>query len=121
MIEREHAGELVLDGSANFFGTESDGPLQIRGNGSLAVYQDGIRFERWIPPRTIWIPRKAVHAIDSTRSHCDKTQFVRLLRIRYENERGEADSVAWRVADVDRWLDALREWGRGNPNVTIDT
>ena len=94
---------LLIEDGANSFGVESGGRWQIRGNGCLAATADEILFVMWWPRREVLIPRNAVTAVEPAKSHLGKTVGQPLLRVRFTNEEGRPDSVAWWVNDVSRW------------------
>jgi hypothetical protein len=104
------AGQPVLlrDSMANFFGLASLGPVQLRGNGSLALTRDTLGFMRAMskkPP--LMIPLSAIQKVETTRSHLGKTVGRPLLTVHFVNAAGEVDVVAWSVRDLDRWLGQL--------------
>ena len=94
---------LLLEDGANSFGVESKGRAQIRGNGCLAATLDEILFVMWFPRREVRIARSAVTAVERAKSHLGKTVGRPLLRVRFTNDEGRPDSVAWWVADVSEW------------------
>lgn len=99
---------LLRDSMANFFGLASLGPVQLRGNGSLALTSDTLGFMRALskkPP--LLIPRSAIQKVESTRSHLGKAVGRPLLTVHFVNAAGEVDVVAWFVRDLDRWLAQL--------------
>lgn len=99
---------LSIEDGANSFGVESGGAGQIRGNGCLAASADEILFIMWFPRREIRIPRANVTAVERARSHLGKRIGRDLLLVRFTNEKGAPDSVAWWVRDVERWERILR-------------
>ena len=98
---------LAIDGSANFFGLESKGRWQIRGNGCLAATAHEILFRMWIPRREVTIPRDRIIAVEHARSHLGKTVFRPILRIRFTRADGHRDAAAWWVRDLAAWDAAL--------------
>lgn len=94
---------LLMEDGANSFGVESRGRAQIRGNGCLAATADEILFLMWWPRREVRIPRRAVTGVERARSHLGKTVGHELLRVRFTNDEGRPDSIAWWVRDVSRW------------------
>lgn len=98
----------MADESANFFGVESRGKAQLRGNGHLAASPDEILFVMWLPRRELTISRHRVTAVERTRWHLGKSVGRELLRVRFTNDAGEGDSVAWLVRDLAAWESALR-------------
>jgi hypothetical protein len=101
-------GEIVaIDEMANCFGLKSKGMTQIRGNGCLAATKDELLFIMWLPRKEIRIPRPWITGIERAKSHLGKTVFRPLLRVRFTDELGRSDSVAWAVRDLPAWEAAL--------------
>jgi hypothetical protein len=106
---RARLGEpILLDGSANFFGVESRGAAQMRGNGCLGASADEVFFIMWLPRREFSIPRSRITAVERVRSHLGKRIGRDLLLVRFTNEEGKPDSIAWYVKDLSAWENALR-------------
>ena len=105
---RRVAGQLVggspllVDDFANFFGLESRGRFQIRGNGCLALGDAQLVFAMWLPRRQLVIKRDRIEAVDTVDSHLGKRIGRPLLHVTFNN-----DAAAWFVRDVDRWLATL--------------
>jgi hypothetical protein len=98
---------VLLDDRANSFGIESRGVTQIRGNGCLAATDDEILFVMWFPRRELRIPRERITAVEHATWHLGKSVARPLLRLRYINESGQDDSIAWFVRDLPAWETAL--------------
>ena len=99
----------LLDDSANFFGVESRGAGQIRGNGCLAATEDEVLFLMWLPRRQLRIPRDRITLIERTGSHLGKTVGRPLLLVRFTRDDGHADSAAWLVRDLAMWEAVLAD------------
>ncbi|MGM0575936.1 MAG: hypothetical protein ACQEXJ_09430 [Myxococcota bacterium] len=97
----------LRDDMANFFGLESWGLGQVRGNGCLAATDDEVLFVMWVPRRTIRVDRAFIEAVETPRSHLGKTKGPRLLRLRFRSPEGGEDSAAWLVRNLDRWVSLL--------------
>ncbi|MBJ8341163.1 hypothetical protein JGU71_19945 [Antrihabitans sp. YC3-6] len=95
------------DPLANFFGLESKGGAQVRGNGALVLTRTMVWFSRAGGSVPLEIPLAAVREVDAVKTHAGKSVGRRLLWIRFETDRG-FDSVAWFVRDVDDWITAIR-------------
>ncbi|HEX5712224.1 MAG TPA: hypothetical protein VFX85_02795 [Solirubrobacterales bacterium] len=106
---RKHLAGLAAlrEGDANSFGVESAGALQVRGNGTLALTEEELLFAQWVPNRLLRIPRPAILEVTTARAHLGKTMGRKLLKVVWTNERGERDSVALWVKDLDGWLAEL--------------
>lgn len=88
---------------ANFFGVESHGKMQIRGNGILLLTETDLVFGMFKPTRDFTIPLSKVEKIDLVQSHLGKSVFRPLLKVHFTNEKGHPDSVAWWVANPTEW------------------
>jgi hypothetical protein len=108
----------LLDDRANSFGVKSAGVTQIRGNGCLAATEEEVVFLMWLPRRWIRIPRDRITAVERVRTHLGKTIGASLLRLRYIDDSGKPDSIAWYVRDLPAWEAELGTPG-ADLNVTI--
>lgn len=95
--------------SANFFGRESLGRRQIRGNGVLALTNDMLYFEMWKPKKQLQIFLSSIEGIETPKSHLGKTKFKPLLKIVFRNEKEELDSAAWFVRDLQKWKEIIQK------------
>lgn len=97
----------LVDPAAEFLGLASAGRARIRGNGVLAAGDDEVLFTMWTPRHTLRIPRPAIVAIDTPRTHGGRARFRPLLRITYRDGNGRDERAAWRVSDLEAWLAEL--------------
>lgn len=97
----------LLDEGSNFFGLQSKGVRQIRGNGCLALSPDEILFVMWWPRRELRIARDRITGVERTKWHIGKTVGRNLLKVHFVNDAGAADSAAWYVSDLASWQAAL--------------
>ncbi len=102
-------GRRVLKTStgANFFGQESLGQKQVRGNGVLILTEEELYFEMWMPKREFQIPVSSIVDVETPKSHLHKTKLQPLLKVIFRNRENELDSFAWLVRDLSGWKDAL--------------
>ncbi|WP_067657750.1 hypothetical protein [Nocardia harenae] len=97
-------GEVLRsDPMANFFGWESKGGRQIRGNGALVLTGQRLWFRRAGAAEPLEIPLSAVTGVDIVRSHNGKSVRRDLLRVAVQG-----DSVAWWVREPAAWEGHLR-------------
>lgn len=89
---------------ANFFGLESLGRGQLRGNGLLMLTERDLIFNLYVPKKEFRIPLKSIIRTESSKSHLGKSIFRLLLKIVFINNKGEEDSIAWRVGDLESWI-----------------
>ncbi len=87
--------------NANFFGQESKGVMQMRGNGTLVLTGSEIYFARWIPLAEYTIPLAKIQSVETVNGFLGKTVFRPLLKVVYQNEAGKTDAIAWLVPDLD--------------------
>jgi hypothetical protein len=100
----------VIIPRANFFGQESKGRFQWRGNGTLVVTDQEVFFEKWLPRREVHIPLTSIQAVETPRRFLGKTLGSNpLLKITYRAEGKQTDAVAWffpEVASVQQLLES---------------
>ncbi|MEJ2294342.1 MAG: hypothetical protein P8Y23_06185 [Candidatus Lokiarchaeota archaeon] len=108
-IEEQFAGKNVLLTSrgANFFGQESKGVNQIRGNGVLILTDKELYFGMWTPKKDLKVPIVAIKDVENPKSFLNKSIFRRLLKITFENDISEIDTAAWYVKALDIWTREL--------------
>ena len=97
---------------ANFFGQESKGVTQLRGNGVMVITTSELYFQQLVTNREWHIPFGTMQAVETTKSHLGKTVGRPLLKIRYVNPEGRIDTVAWwvrDVAEVIQTIESLRQ------------
>ncbi len=98
---------LVVPG-ASFFGQQSRGMAQTRGNGTLIFTASELIFVHWwVPAPTLRIPLAAIEAVDSPTAFLGKTRFTPLLRVDWRTDSGGRDAAAWQVPDLDAVRRAL--------------
>jgi len=93
----------------NFFGQESMRYKQVRGNGVLVLTGDELYFEMYVPKKIFSFPIKSIKSVDTVKSFLGTTKFSPLSRISFINDRGQEDSAAWRLGDLDVWLTRLQQ------------
>ena len=98
---------LIADDMANFFGLETLGVWKVRGNGVLLLTHEELFFGMWKPKRELKIPVKSIIEITNPKSHMHRSVFRPLLKVTFKNEKGETDSAAWYVRDLQKWNEIL--------------
>lgn len=103
-IRENHRPEDVFraDLRANFFGIESKGAAQLRGNGALVLTKDALHFYQLVPRRDFRFPLADIRSMELVRSHLGKSVGYKLLKVHFTQD-GAADSVAWFVPDPEGW------------------
>jgi len=105
---------LALANGANFFGLESAGLGQVRGNGSLVLTDRRLLFEMWIPRRRISIPLHQIQTVETPRAFLGKTRFRRLLKVSFSAEAGQYDAAAWGLGNLHDFWAALQDALKSN-------
>lgn len=100
---------LLISKEANYFGQESLGLKQIRGNGVLILTPEKLFFEMYSPKRKLAINLDSIFEIEKTKWHLKKTKGVPLFKVYFFDEKGEKDSVAWIVKDTDLWITHIEQ------------
>ena len=103
-----HLGILKKSIGANFFGQESIGYKQVRGNGVLLLTNEELIFEYWIPKKCLRIPISKIYELEITKWHLKKTKGVDLLKVKFINNEDMNDSAAWWLNDLDTWVRELK-------------
>ncbi|RMD73560.1 MAG: hypothetical protein D6823_13145 [Chloroflexi bacterium] len=80
---------------ASFFGKESRGVTQLRGNGTLILTDSELIFELWVPNTAFRIPLRSIQALENPTSFLGKSRVTPLLKVVYTNAQGSTDAMAW--------------------------
>ncbi len=99
----------------NFFGLQSLGFGQMRGNGLLALTARELRFRMLLPRRSLCIPLASVEEVSYPRWFLRRYKGGDLLRVDFIGEKGDRDACAWLLKDPQAWgraIAALREGGQ---------
>ena len=103
----ETEGVLRVEKSANFFGVESRGMGQVRGNSVLMLTGKGLRNMMWLPSREFGVDWETVRKVEIVKSHLGKSKLAPLVKVHFTNEKGESDSAAWLVKDTSGIIDDI--------------
>ncbi len=108
MRERFTDSQIVRkDLTANFFGLQSRGAGQIRGNGVLVLARNELWFSRFMAREDLSIPLKTIQGVRLVDSHLGKRILNRqLVWVQFHTPAG-LDAVAWAVADPSGWKQAI--------------
>ncbi len=100
---------LRSETSANFFGLESRGRGQIRGNGVLALTREELWFSQFITGKEIRISLVEIQAVSLVNSHLGKRVFGhQLVKVEFQTATAtEVDAAAWLVGDPSSWKAAI--------------
>ena len=91
---------------ASLVGLASEGRLQARGVGTLALGDDELIFVQLVPEREILVPREAITSTRATRHFLGKTTGNDLLVVTWDVQ-GLTDAAAFAIPDVGAWRDRL--------------
>jgi hypothetical protein len=110
VIQARFAGREVMRAAyeANFFGLQSRGPAQVRGNGALVLLRDELYFLQAVTKLEITIPLADIEEASLVQSHLGKRIGRPLLRVDFRAAAG-VDAVAWYVYDAADWKSAIEE------------
>ena len=97
-------GEMVLSSyKANFFGLESKGMGQVRGNGALVLTREKVWFKQLAVNRIIDIPLCDIVQVETVHSHLGKSIFRPLLKVQF-NVGTTLDAIVWYVPNPQEWI-----------------
>lgn len=91
---------------ASLLGLASEGQVQTRGVGTLALGDSHLLFAQLLPERDILVPRDAITSARATRHFLGKTTGADLLLVTWDTD-GLTDAAAFSVPDVGAWRDRL--------------
>jgi hypothetical protein len=91
---------------ASLLGVASEGRLQTRGVGTLALGDTHLLFAQLLPERDVLVPRDAITSTRATRHFLGKTTGADLLLVTWDVD-GLSDAAAFSVPDVGAWRDRL--------------
>ncbi len=100
---------IAISSNANFFGLQSLGLIQVRGNGVLILTNEELYYEMWATKKEISIPVFSIIKIETPMFHLAKTKAMPLLKITFQNKKGELDSIAWLVNNLEEWKNKIEE------------
>lgn len=111
-IQEKFPTERILrsETTANFFGLQSRGRSQIRGNGVLVLTPYELWFSRFVKRDDITIPLSKIITVELVNSHLGKRILGKqLLYVKFHSDvQAEIDEVAWLVADPNAWKTAIQ-------------
>lgn len=99
---------LGVSSNANYFGRESLGMKQVRGNGILVLTNNELYYQMLLPREELSIPLDHIIGIEDTVSFLGKSRSMPLLKVVFKTEKG-TDSAAWLMKDVNHWKSILVE------------
>lgn len=99
---------ILYSTSANYFGRKSKGMMQVRGNGALALTEEGIFFQMAMPDEEFFINYSDILSADVRKSFLGKSVFKPLLHLEFKSN-GETDEVAWYVENPEEWVEKILE------------
>lgn len=118
-LQKKRAGEVLarfqgqkvygVTSNANFFGQESLGPAQVRGNGVLVLVEGELYYEMWAPRRSLRIPFSSLRSVETVGRFLGKTKGRPLLKVTFVNEHGASDAAAWLIGRHEHWRAALEK------------
>ncbi|KAA1372505.1 hypothetical protein [Aeromicrobium fastidiosum] len=91
---------------ASLLGIASEGRIQTRGMGTLAMGDTHLLFAQLLPERDVVVPRDAITSTRATRHFLGKTTGTDLLLVTWDVD-GLTDAAAFTVPDVGAWRDRL--------------
>jgi hypothetical protein len=100
---------IYFSKEVNFFGQKSSGRTQVRGNGSLLLTPDELHFTRWMPKKSLVIPLDDIENIERVDSFLGKRKKRELLKVDFKNSKGEKDSAAWFLDNMQAWEQVIKD------------
>ncbi len=110
LFAKYHKDRIIyFSKKVNFFGQKSAGRAQIRGNGSLLLTPEELHFSRWIPKKSLIINLNDIENIERVDSFLGKNKKRKLLKVDFNNNKGEKDSAAWYLDNMHVWEQVIKD------------
>ncbi len=108
-VRKKFKGKRILKllPNASFIGQSSGAFGAVKGSGVLALTDEELYFELWLPKRELRIPVSDITGISTPASFQTRTVFRPLLQVDFKNANGAPDSVAWSVSELEQWKTAV--------------
>jgi len=100
---------LLISSNANYFGTETLKSFQVRGNGFLILTKDELFFQPWTSKKEISIPLSNLRSAETVKSFLGKTVYAPLLKVNFQNEHNDSDSIGFLVKNLHQWIKTINE------------
>jgi hypothetical protein len=100
---------IYFSKKVDFFGQQSAGRAQLRGNGSLLLTPDELHFSRWLPKKSLVISLNDIENIERVNSFLGKRKKRELLKIDFNNKQGQKDSAAWFLDNMHVWEQVIKD------------
>jgi hypothetical protein len=95
-----------MDKQALYIARESDGYSHFRGQGYLVLTEDELYFERELVKKIIEIPIDSIVKVDKTKRLAGQGPGM-MLKVVFNTQDGQQEAVAWKVKDLERWIDEI--------------
>lgn len=103
-----------VSSNVNFFGQQSLGAAQIRGNGVLILVEGQLFFQMWAPQKELSIKFADIKGVETPKLFLGKSKNKPLLKVLFKNEKRELDSAAWFVKKLSHWQAAIEKIAKTN-------
>jgi len=100
---------LLISSNANYFGTETLKSFQVRGNVFLILTKDELFFQPWTSKKEISIPLSNLRSAETVKSFLGKTVYAPLLKVNFQNEHNDSDSIGFLVKNLHQWIKTINE------------
>ncbi len=108
LLKFQNKNILAVSSSVNYFGRESLGMKQVRGNGILVLTNNELYYQMLLPRKELSIPVDHIIGIEDPVSFLGKSRSKPLLKVYFNTEKG-TDSAAWLLENVNQWKSLLEE------------
>ncbi len=107
-FQKRFSGKKIrfMDKHAIYIARESDGYSHFRGQGYLVLTEDELYFERELVKKIIEIPIDSIVKVDKTKRLAGQGPGM-MLKVVFNTQDGQQDAVAWKVKDLERWIDEI--------------
>ena len=108
-FQRRFAGKKIqfMDKYALYVAKQSDKYSHFRGSGYLVLTKDELYFERQLDRKIIIIPTGSIVKAERTKRLGGQSLGKNLLKVVFETQDGEQDAIAWKVKELEQWINEI--------------
>jgi hypothetical protein len=96
-----------MDKHALYIAQQSDGYSHVRGMGYLVLTDEELYYKRQFGNKVLSIPLSSILHVGQTRRLVAQSTGRSMLKVAFTTLAGQEDAVAWRVKELQRWIDEI--------------
>ena len=108
-FQERFAGKNIrfMDKHAVFIAQQSNGYSHVRGMGYLVLTDEELYYKRQFGNKVLSIPLSSIVHVGQTSRLAGQSPGRSMLKVAFTTPAGQEDAVAWRVKELQRWIDEI--------------